>query len=301
MRHCLRVHAIGHRGFVGISGEEFDELKNAKGILANFYDLTENYRVVIQSYRAVEKAKHDAELDHILYSKFGYDDISDARVTLNSPIIGYLASSRYFLDSTDKILPKIISVTQVESFNQFRRNIYDSICEYRFIEALRNYVQHRELPVHSMTHHNYVEDINDIKASDKVSTISLYAKCQTLKKDKKFKKEALKGLPDMINIIFCIRYHMEGIWKIHEYLIQTHSGIADNARAIISNAIERFEATTGESSFGLCITSEETETSVSEQIPLLLDHDDARRAALNKLGYLNNLHKRYVTGKIQKA
>ncbi len=52
-----------------------------------FYDFTENYQVVVESYRNVEKAKHDAELDHILYSRFGYDDLCNDRVILNSLII----------------------------------------------------------------------------------------------------------------------------------------------------------------------------------------------------------------------
>jgi len=301
MRHYLRVLTIGRQSTVGITEKEFYELQQAKGVLANFYSLTENYRVVVESYRTVEKAKHDAELDQILYSKFGYDDFSDARVALNSPIVGYLASSRYFIDSTDKILPEILSPAQVESFSKFCSNIYDSICEYRFVEALRNYVQHRELPVHTITYHNYVEDMNNIKTSDKVTSLSLRATRQTLQNDKKFKKAALKGMPEAIDIIYCIRFHMEGIWKMHDYLLQSHFEIADNARAIVLSAIAQFEKNTGEKSFGLHAVAQKTENEVSEKIPLFLDYDDARRTALKRIGNLNNLHKRYVTGKIQKA
>lgn len=127
---------------------------------------------------------------------------------LNSPIIGYLASARYFIDSTDKVLPKILTPEQEESFKTFRSEIYDTIKEYRFIEALRNYVQHRELPVHNVTYHNYVEDKNNIESSDKVLSLSLHSVRQTLQDDKKFKKAALKEMPEIIDIIYCIRFHM---------------------------------------------------------------------------------------------
>ena len=106
MDYYLQKPALGKNKRIEITENEFNKLKLAKDILTNFFSLTENYRVVVESYRAVEKAKHDAELDHILYSRLGYDDFSDSRVALNSPIVGYLASARYFLDSTDKIHPK---------------------------------------------------------------------------------------------------------------------------------------------------------------------------------------------------
>ena len=135
MIYYLQVVTVGEDKRIEITEKKFNEIKLAKDTLMNFFSLTENYRVLVESYRAVEKAKHDAELNHILYGGLGYDDFSDARVFLNSPIVGYLSSARYFLDSTDKILPKILSQPQVESFNKFRNNIYDSNCEYRFIEG----------------------------------------------------------------------------------------------------------------------------------------------------------------------
>ncbi len=137
-----------------------------------FYDFTENYQVVVESYRNVEKAKHDAELDHILYSRFGYDDLCNDRVILNSLIIGYLASARYFLDSTNRILTKILSPSEVTSFNEFRSSIYDSTKEYRFVEALRNHAQHRGYPIHTLTYRYYTEDKNNIKTSEKVYSLS---------------------------------------------------------------------------------------------------------------------------------
>jgi len=300
MKYYLQVLPIGQNTRIGITEKEFHELKQAKDVIKSFFSLTENYRVVVESYKAVEKAKHDAELDHILYSRFGYNDFSDVRVALHSPIVGYLASTRYFRDSTNKILLKILSPTQMESFNKFRSNICDSTSEFRFIEALRNYVQHRELPIHTVTYHNYVEDKDNIETSDRVSSLSLRATRQTLQEDKKFKKAALEGMPAVIDIIYCIRFHMEGIWKLYDYLARFHFGEADNARATVLSAIRRFEANGG-NSLGLHAIAQETENIVTEKVPLLLDWDDVRRAAQKKIGNLNNLHKRYITGKIQKT
>ncbi len=301
MDYYLQEFAVGKNRRIVISEQEFNELRMDSGTLTIFFTLTENYRVVVESYRAVEKAKHDAELDHILYSRIGYDEFSDDRVALNSPIVGYLANARYFIDSTDKILPKVLSHDQFKSFTKFRSNIYDSTYEYKFVEALRNYVQHRELPVHNVTYHNYVEDSNNIETSDKVTSLSLTAARQKLKEDKKFKKTALQGMPEAIDIIYCIRFHMEGMWKLHNYLIHTHSDLVDKGRDIVFKAIKRFDEIPGERSFVFHAIASLSEMEIAEKIPLLLEWDNSRIKALEKIGNLNNLHKRYVTGKIQKT
>ena len=175
MKYHLQALVLNSDTTVEISEKEFYSIKQAWETITHISSLTENYRVVVESYRNVEKAKHDVELDHILYFDLGHDAFSDVRVKLNAPIVGYLASSRYFLDSTDRILQKILEQTHINSFNKFRSEIYDSHSQYRFVEELRNYVQHRGLPIDGTSFNNYVEDKENIKTSDKVTALSLYA------------------------------------------------------------------------------------------------------------------------------
>ena len=75
---------------VRITAKEFHEIKQAKEALSHFRTLTETYRVVVESYRTVERAKHDAELDSILHQKAAYRSFLDASVVLNSAIVAYL-------------------------------------------------------------------------------------------------------------------------------------------------------------------------------------------------------------------
>jgi hypothetical protein len=255
----------------------------------------------VESYRLVEKAKHDAELDHILRSRLGYEDLLDSRVGLNSPIVGYLASARLFLDSTDKTLPELLGPESIDSFKQLKGGIYDGSAEYRFIEALRNYVQHRKLPIHAVTYHDFVEDGSNTHESNLVTSLSLKSDRETLGKDKKFKKDALKGLPETVDIIACIRFHMEGLWQLHDYLITTHSSVAGRAREQMSKYIERYIAETRDTALGLNAVATDAVSGPCETVPVLLDWDDARLATLAKLGNLRNLHRRYVSGKIHRA
>jgi len=301
MNYYLQARTLGKDKKIYISEEEYNDLKLACNTLSTFFDFTENYRVVVESYILVEKAKHDAELDHVLHKRYGYEDFSNVRVALSAPIVGYLASARYFLDSSDKILREILSESNIESFKKFHHNIYDSNREYRFIEALRNYAQHRNLPIHNITYHNFLEDKDSTVQSDRVTTLSLHAKKVSLKRDKKFKKAALEGMPETIDIIFRIRFHMEGIWKLFDYFYKSYSDIVDNARILVSNAIDKLKEVSGNDSLIFQVVADKSDKKAIDKTTLMLEWDDARRTVYKNLGDLINLHKHYITGKIQKA
>jgi hypothetical protein len=92
---------------------------------------------------------------------------------------------------------------------------------------------------------------------------------------------------------------MECLWRQHNFIIKNHSDIAAAARAEVESAIKLFKETTGEDALGLHAFAEDEEQQVVEDVPVLLDWDDVRQLALKRCGNLNNLHRRYVTGKIQ--
>ena len=302
MTYFFQILALGEQDVVAIDSVEFNTLKSAKDTLNAFFTLTENYRVVAEAYRQVERANQEAVLDHIVFRKNEYHDSADVRIMLSTPILGYLASSRYFLDSTDKLLPTIISEDAVKAFNLVRSDIYDSKPEYKFTEALRNYSQHRERPFHGTTFHNVIEDVENHSTSDIDTALSVLADRESLRQDDKFKADALEGMPEKINIIMALRIHMESLWHLHDYLITQHGGIADAARSRVIASIETFKKSTGRSELlGLhAVSQAAADGKFEETIPLLLDWDDARSRIIKRCGNLKNLRRRYATGKIQR-
>ncbi len=291
----------GRRSRVSITPEDFREIQRATETLSHFLKITQTYRVVLESYRAVEQAKHDAELDYLLHSKAPYRSLLDSTVVLNSAIVGYLASARLFLDLTDRLTGILLDEESRGVFVHIKEDMYDTTPQYAFVEALRNHVQHRSLPVHSVSYDSFVEDKSDIRDCDLVTCLSIKADRETLRKDGQFKRGALEGLPDTIDIIDCIRFHMEGMWRLHNHLVTEHASLASAARAQIAASIQQFVDETRDNPVGLDATAGDPESPSRERVPLLLDWDDARIAAVGELGDLTNLHKRYITGKIQRA
>src|SRR4051812_25712267 len=104
MKYALRVEAFPRSKRVDITEEMFNELTKARAVLSSFFYLTENYRVLLEAYQRAETVRHDVALSHILHGFSGYAATTDARVTLDSALIAYLASARYYIDSSNKLL-----------------------------------------------------------------------------------------------------------------------------------------------------------------------------------------------------
>lgn len=69
---------------------------------------------------------------------------------------------------------------------------YDARLGYRVMEALRNYVQHRGLPLHSITVGGGWIDTEEGRRRKEKTT--LYLNVDTLAEDKDFKKDVLDEL-----------------------------------------------------------------------------------------------------------
>jgi|GEM_PF-2471964 len=297
MEYCLQIHALGCPEKLDLSEDEFFLIKASKHKLEALFKMVEDYRIVVESYRMVEASQFEAAFSHILFSHASYNDSSDTRVLLSSKIAAYLSCARYFLDSTDRTISKISSEEEALKFKSFKSEIYDSVKEYRFIEALRNYAQHREVPIDSIHSYSGYDNKNEGQNSDIATVLSIRAHKSSLAADSKFKKKVLDGMPETIDLVHAIRCHMEGLWKIHDYLNRCTDSIAKNSRFVIESAIERFKKEIKTDSLGLYAFAQMSEVDIKDKVPMLLDWDDARQVAIKEMLPLKNLGRTYVTSK----
>lgn len=110
---------------------------------------------------------------------------------------------------------------------------YDSCLGYRVIEALRNYAQHRGLPVHNLQYNSTFHPDSPNDSSEHSITPSL--RVSRLKEEKKFKSSVLKELEaigDLIDLKPLVRQYMESLGRIHCESKQTlGSFVAQAARS----------------------------------------------------------------------
>jgi len=76
--------------------------------------------------------------------------------------------------------------------------------------------------------------------------------------------------------------------------------IATSARKVIEDWLAAFREKAGDSLLGLHAVRATEEGQIEEQIPMLLNWDDARMKSEQNISNLSRLERWYVTGKIQK-
>lgn len=110
----------------------------------------------------------------------------------NRLLLNYLASCRLFLDFTTHELEQIGKASATSLFRDATAHAYDSSFAYRLLDQLRNYAQHRGLPVASVVFANH---------EGKPATCEVALSRDELLADAKMKKsvrDELKSQPELI-------------------------------------------------------------------------------------------------------
>jgi hypothetical protein len=279
-----------------ISDREFAEIRDAVENLKNLLALTENYEMVVESFKDFKQAKFSEELKISMHSREDYHWVYDCRLILNTKLYGYLSVAKYFNDSAYRILKKLLSEDDATKFQKKQAEFYDTRWGYRFSEELRNYTLHYKPPVYTVSHQSKWQGHPASEASFLVKSMALSIPKQVLMKDKAFKKRALEGAEDSVDILNAVEIHMESIWELHAHLTRELHDIAAISRRKIEETLQCFPCEAGEVTSYLRATRESGE-SIIEEFPILLKWDDLRLSRIKKLGNLKNLTKSYFSGK----
>lgn len=298
IKYLLRKTVMGEVPEIEITAEEYAEFEKARNILSNALAIEEKYEIVITSYLDFEKQIFDATIDSMVREHFDYSVYFDVRLGLNIRLVNLLTAIRLYVHQLNQnvreCVPNVADAKKV--VEDFFSKEYDENKEYRFMEALRNYVQHRGLPVHRTqqgSRWTSLEDDGFLEYSMELDSQRSY-----LEEDGKFKKEVLTELDEKIDLKAATRSYVESISNVHE---SARSMIAESvtlARKLIEDAHRRYAAVNSESLVGLSACKWSNERQISA-IPLLLDWDDIRVELQKRNRKLTNLRKRYVTGHIK--
>ena len=221
------------------------------------------------------------------------------RLKLNTRLVNFLTAVKLYKDQQRQYVPncvpnsrrKVIKDIVEEFFTKER----EENKEFRFIDELRNYVQHRGLAVHWTQLCRTRKSIDDnffLEYSMELASQRVY-----LEKDTGFNGEVLKEQDEKIDLKAATRNYVESIGNVHESIRNLIAQSVSSAREIIEEAHRKYLAVYS----GRLIALSACEYSDKEQIsaiPLLLDSDDIR-LKFQERNKIINLKKRYVTSIIK--
>ncbi|MDQ0874258.1 hypothetical protein QFZ77_002917 [Paenibacillus sp. V4I3] len=200
---------------MNITKEKYLRIIEVKQYLVSMLKVEEKLNLLIENYLELEKDILNVSFNKMISPIYSTDwtlAVSDIHL-INRRIINFLTTSKLYLDQISHDIKELSSDPSIPLLVEKLRNTeYDNVLGYRVIEALRNYVQHRGLPVHILS-------LNMSKVGDlSKHVITPFLKIDELKKDGKFKATVLKELDqlnDKVDLKQNIRQYINSITKIH--------------------------------------------------------------------------------------
>ncbi len=298
MKYLLGKMTAGNVPEIEISEDTYLAYKEARKVLTNCLAMEEKYEILISNYLELEKQILAYTASSMVRHQIYYSDLFDVRLGLNVRFVNLLTSARLYVDQLNQhvreCVPKSEDVaSRVKSLFAAE---YDDTREYRFMEELRNYVQHRGLPIHWISSGARWTDLTE------VGFLEFYTELATLKpilaEDGVFKKMVLEELPEKVDLKAFTRCYVESLSKVHAAARELIKDSVEKSRQRVENAHSAYRQVYDGSLVGLSAYILIDEKLI-EEVPLLLDGDDIRIQLQKRNHKLTNLKKRYVTGKIE--
>ena len=247
----LTTLAVGTPPVIEIDEADFEAIGRAVDGLRDIFWIEEIYDAVTQNYQAYEEGHLLITLAHALGSEEGWDEIDDARRGSARLLDTLLSTARAFTDSVPQRMRSIGGEALMEAFKAATSRVYDDSRAYRFMEALRNYAQHRGSSISAMTFDHKrltVGDDGDFKLvysirprfrADDAAEAEFKAKVRPL-------VQALKDDSGMIDVTPLVREYLVGLNRI---MIETRALVAPYEAAFYAvqdEAMSRLEAVAAE-------------------------------------------------------
>jgi hypothetical protein len=132
-----------------ITEGEYQDLLSSRIVLNAAFSLEENYDLLIGNYLELENSALALATTTMVRQSHEYHDMFELTSELNRRAVNFLSSARLFVD---QILQRVRACGGERSgIEKHFNKEYDDAFEYRFMEALRNHVQHSGSAVHGLS------------------------------------------------------------------------------------------------------------------------------------------------------
>jgi|TARA_B100000700_G_C14934374_1_gene803509 hypothetical protein len=304
--YSLSEWVLGSTQELEISESRFQRIKEAKKLLSEGLAIEEKWEILVSNYVDLESDCLSATTSHMLFSEQPYEAFFKNTVLFNKRLVNLLTASRLYSEQIESHIGRCFpDSSQIkDEVKSWKSKAYDSMFEYRFMEALRNYAQHRGLAVHQITVGGSWTDVEREDAELR-NGIKLFTHKSKVEDDSAFKKTVVKEMPEKVDLMLMVRVYISELSKIHLKARELLKDRLAEAREVISSSIDEYVelSNSSEDKKVLGLHAIHWDESVKpkkaiEKQSLLLEWDDMRVALTKKNGSLGNLKKWVVTSSL---
>lgn len=256
-----------------ISKEIHDKIAESKSVCLQAVAFEERIRLVFDNFYEFESDLLSLAHDHLANGGGDHPTAMKDRLLLDRRIVNLVTACRLYTDQTRHAVSSIFGKTSTE-FDQVEKKtnqLYDASFAYRFMEAIRNYLQHNSLTVHSITYQtattvgSYVEHV--------VRPMVSFA---DLAHDKKFKPAVLKEAEDRkletMDLRGPIREYLDSLHELHLYARSICKHRFDSAAMTYADAKKLLTGTGGQLGAFELMKTDTSQTHLPFELESLPDH-----------------------------
>lgn len=287
---------MGHPEILEIDATRFEVLKRARRVLLEAFAIEEKYEILLANYIAFEQEVLQNSAAYMIKGWGEYEEFYESRLGINVCLVNMLTAARLYVDQFPRHVRACLpdSENGLEKAKALLREAHDSSFNYRFMEALRNYVQHIGLPVHRVSVGAGGTSDGSVEFG-----LAIVSNKNLLAEDSEFKRRVLDECPEEVDLMIAARSYMGSLGGAHNTARKLINAAVELARQTIERERAAYESEYSRANDGLVGLEAQAiqEGALQERIPLLLEWDDIRRKLNAKNIQIGNLSKRYVSGR----
>lgn len=280
---------------------EYQNIITAWRSITAILDVEEEWDSLVQNYIELEMALLQSAMHSMVLNHGSYHEYQDVRLGFARKLSNLLQTCRSYLDHTPHNLHKIEGGSYSDQFAALTRTAHARHFGYRFMDALRNYAQHRGLPLHGASFNS--SWTGDVREGDKgllQYSVAANVNLSEIRRDKKFSAKVLAEVDELqhLDIATLTREYIEGLGGVHEALREVLKEALTGWKATVRDAIARYAAANNRSVLGLCVAEFDDRDTVKDRTSIFDDMLLRAEMMMRRNGSLVNLKRRYVTNEI---
>jgi hypothetical protein len=205
---------------VAITPEAFEKVRRAQQVILVGLQAEEKFHLLAENYGEWEAALLTIAQRYIIWSSRTHDEAMDERLLLDRRLVNLLTACKLYLDQSEHALSELFGAEgqHLAAFKAKRIGLHGANFGYRLMDALRNYVQHRALPLGEI---RFQQSAVDGPGAERIEiTVVPGLLVDELKRDSTIKKALIDELGEetSIDLRKPVRDYVKCIATLHEDL-----------------------------------------------------------------------------------
>jgi len=302
MRYVLMLLLSGHHPKLELMDVEYYQIRDAQAGVRYLLQVEELFNLVLGNYVDFEKTLLDVALECSVYQNSDYKTFHGYRYEVERRILNLLSAGRSYLDQAPQRIEDFMGSESaaLKAFRDETHTQYDSSLGYRVMECLRNYVQHRGLPVGKLSVPCWVDQ--NAPEHRLRTTITPYLMVSRLEEDGGFKKivlDELRAMPnDDLDLKPFIRDYVAALGKVHLALRDTLASTQAEHIRLLNETVERYRQSGAEHTSPLAIAYIDKNGIAKEHFPIFLEAVNQLEWLQQRSRHLEHLRKISVSSEI---